>query len=178
MKIALVGSAGAGKDYLADFLVSTYGFTKIAWADSLKNYCNTIYPNLGFYNNHENKDKIVPETWNIKHETPRDIWQRISREKSKTDDRFFHKLTLVNINNIILNNDNIIVTDTRNDWEYEDLVQDGFIVIYVTRPNIPIFQGYDERIKKFVDKIDLKYINTGPGEEFLHFLENNGILSK
>ena len=75
--------------FLAEKLEQYKGYKTIAWAEALKEYCNTLYPNLEKYNTHEAKDVPVPEDWNADNETPRAIWERISREKSLEDDRFF-----------------------------------------------------------------------------------------
>lgn len=180
MKLALVGSKGSGKDFLTDKLIQYKGYQKIAFADALKGYCNKLYPNLEKYNTHEAKDVPVPEDWNKDNETPRDIWERVSREKAKEDDRFFHKMTLKEINTILNTTDKLVVTDTRNDWEYNDLIKMGFTVIYITRPGKPVFQGYDERILKFYENIELKYSNETDGVDFinqidlLEKLENKG----
>jgi hypothetical protein len=41
--IALSGRMGVGKDTIADYLVSNYGFVKIAFADSLKRVINELF---------------------------------------------------------------------------------------------------------------------------------------
>lgn len=43
MIIGVLGPAGSGKDTVSDFLVSKYGFTKIALADPLKRICREVY---------------------------------------------------------------------------------------------------------------------------------------
>jgi len=172
MKLALIASKKHGKDYLADLVLKHKPqYRKIAWADSLKEYCNELYPGLEKYNTPEAKDETVPESWNTNNETPRDIWERVSREKSNEDDRFFHKITLKQIDKLIgETNGNIIITDTRNDWEYNDIKEMGFTVIYITRPGMPVFQGYDERIKKFYKDIKLTYSNEKDGLDFINQL--------
>ena len=57
MKLALVGSKGSGKDFLADKLYDYKSYNKIAWADSLKSFCNKLYTNLEEYNTHEAKKR-------------------------------------------------------------------------------------------------------------------------
>ena len=167
MKLAVIASKHAGKDYLSDKLVQYKSYKTIAWADSLKEYCNEIYPGLKKYNTPELKDQPIPEDWNTNNETPREIWERISREKSLEDDRFFHKITLKNIKEILETTDKLVVTDTRNIWEYEDLQEMGFACIRIVRPGKPMFQGYDERIKEFWDDIEMEYINDSDGLDFI-----------
>ena len=172
--IALIGSKKSGKDFCSNKLVQYKGYKTIAWADSLKEYCNEIYPGIEKYNTPELKDKVIAEDWNKNNETPRAIWERISREKAIDDDRFFHKITLKQIENILKETDKLVVTDTRNIWEFEDLQKLGFTCIRIVRPGKQMFQGYDERIKEFWEKIDMEYINDSDGLDFIRqiaFLE-------
>lgn len=56
--IGITGRAGAGKDTVADSLVTRHGFTKISWADSLK----AGMAAMGFPEpaNREDKEKLIP----------------------------------------------------------------------------------------------------------------------
>lgn len=170
MKLALVGSKGSGKNYLSNKLIQYKGYNEIAFADSLKDYCNKLYPNLEKYNTHEAKDIPVPEDWNKDNETPRDIWERVSREKALEDDRFFHKMTLKQIDTMLNISDKLVVTDVRNKHEYEQLEKDNFTVIYITRPDKEIFQGYDGRIKEFYENIKYTYSNETDGVDFIRMV--------
>ena len=169
MKITLVGGKGSGKDYLADLLDKT-GYARLAWADALRQYCNEQYPNLEVYNTHRAKDAVVPEEWNTAQETPREIWERISLHKAQDNEKFFHLRSLRCLETILNSTDNIVITDTRNEYEYTDLVGMGFTTIYVTRPGQPELQGYDCRIKEFYNKIDLTYHNDNDGSDFIELI--------
>ncbi len=41
--IGISGNSGSGKDVFADYLVSQYGFVKIAFADPMKRICKDVY---------------------------------------------------------------------------------------------------------------------------------------
>lgn len=41
--IAIGGKAGAGKDTIADYLVSRHGFVKIGFADPMKRFCREVF---------------------------------------------------------------------------------------------------------------------------------------
>lgn len=44
MKIAFMGISGSGKDFLANYLISNYGFIRLSFSDQLKKLANYIYP--------------------------------------------------------------------------------------------------------------------------------------
>lgn len=46
--IGLTGYAGSGKDTLANILVEEYGFTRIAFADKIKEFLYDLNPGIGF----------------------------------------------------------------------------------------------------------------------------------
>lgn len=54
--IGLSGQARSGKDTAAHYLVSNYGFTKIAWADALRECCRVLNPIVGW-------DTLGPVRW-------------------------------------------------------------------------------------------------------------------
>jgi hypothetical protein len=174
MRIAFVGSKKSGKDFLAALIIKhNMEYQQIAWADSLKVHCSQMYPGIEKYNTPELKDVIIDEAWNVNNETTRNVWERVSAEKAKVDNRYFHKITLNHIDDIIKKtDDNIIVTDTRNDWEYYDLKALGFMIVYIIRPNTPIFQGYDKRIETFYKDITKKYLNDSDGMDILSMLDS------
>lgn len=68
MIIAVCGASGAGKDTVADYIVSKYGFQHMAFADALKALCAQKYhiPLTYFY---ASKDTVIDKI----NKTPRDI---------------------------------------------------------------------------------------------------------
>lgn len=68
--VGVGGNAGAGKDTLADVLVKKYGFTKLAFADSLKEMCSKVFElPLNYFYDREIKDSdfLVPLEFNEEH---------------------------------------------------------------------------------------------------------------
>ena len=47
MIIGLSGKAGSGKDTIADYLVTNYGYTKFALADAVREAVFILNPSLG-----------------------------------------------------------------------------------------------------------------------------------
>ena len=173
MKIGLVGSSKSGKDFLTELIKKhKHEYKSIAFADSLKTYCDELYPGIEKYNTPELKDKIINEVWNKNRETAREIWLRVSREMAVKDDKFFYRKTMASINNLLKETENnLIVTDIRNKYEYTELLKLGFTVIYIIRPGQKIFQGYDKRIEEFYKDIPLTYVNTNE-QDFIKYISN------
>ena len=76
MIIGLLGKKGSGKDTVADYLVSKYGFTKYAFADKIKDIIKILFNFTDEDLLPENKEKIRNE-WNI---SPRKALQLIGTE--------------------------------------------------------------------------------------------------
>ena len=74
--IGVTGRARSGKDTVGEYLINNYGFKRLAFADSLKNACESVF---GFSHDQlygDSKEK-VDEYW--KH-TPREIFQKVGTE--------------------------------------------------------------------------------------------------
>jgi len=74
--IGLTGKKGSGKDTLANYLIKKYNYTRLAFADPLKDSCKIIF---GLTNEqvHGNKKEEIDPYWNI---TPRKILQFVGTE--------------------------------------------------------------------------------------------------
>lgn len=77
MIILITGKAGAGKDTVADYLVSEYGFKKEFFANTLKRAVKEIFglTDLQAYDREE-REKIIPY-WGF---SPRQLYQTIGTE--------------------------------------------------------------------------------------------------
>jgi len=61
--IGVAGYAGAGKDTLADLLVAHFGFTKMAFADPMRDMAAAIDPIVGYLDTEDpNEDEIIRYT--------------------------------------------------------------------------------------------------------------------
>jgi hypothetical protein len=76
MIIGLGFQARSGKDTVADFLVENHGFTKIAFADALKEGAGVIF-GLDHDQLYGDKKDVVDEFWE---DTPRNILQKMGTE--------------------------------------------------------------------------------------------------
>lgn len=77
MIIDLVGRKGAGKDTIADYLVSNHGFVKFAFADPVKKVCETLFAlSPTCFQCPLKKEQITP-TWGL---SPRQMMQKVGTD--------------------------------------------------------------------------------------------------
>lgn len=137
--IGLTGKKGSGKDTLGNYMVSHYGFNRIAFADPIKIICKELF---GFNEDQLNgnlKEKI-DEYWNV---TPRFTFQKlgdIMRDNGKKlvpelDNNIFVECIKKKIIDLRQNNPNIkiVVTDVRFENELKLIKDLGGIIIKIDR---------------------------------------------
>ena len=172
-KIALIGVAGSGKDYLTSHLINNYNFTKVAFADSLKELCSDIFPWLSkdypAYEK-ENPLNITLEDGTLISATPRDIWILLG-QIPQIDKRFFIRKLEDKVNNL---DNNIIISDCRTQDELDWCKQNNFITIYIA-PKEVIYKSneYDQQVYNLVDQCDYLFENHFDGSyEFDNMIKN------
>jgi hypothetical protein len=137
--IGLSGRKGCGKDTCADYLVSKYGFVKLAFADTLKDLCKTVF---GFNNEqlYGNLKEQIDPFWE---HSPREIMQTVGTELFRNTLPIYLKNLNENIWIRILEkkikhhlengNTKIIITDIRAHNELQFVKQIEGIVWKITR---------------------------------------------
>lgn len=153
-----------GKDTLADLLIQSAGFTKIAFADKLKETCSDLFniPRLEFYDE-KLKNEII-EPFGI---TRRRILQIVGQAMFDVDPLVWVKHALAKINGL----NKIVITDFRFVHEINKVNEfgneNGFKVVPIKlfRDGVPEFTGKE-------DRSELELINY-PWE---HKIYNNGTL--
>ncbi len=123
-KVAFCGIAGCGKDTIAKYLISELNYTRVAFADALRDICASLYPELKEYNSDELKDIIIPKYGM----SAREIWIKVSKTLRDIDDDIWISKTSQKLQTI---DTNIIVTDCRTFKEFEMLKTSGFKIIWV-----------------------------------------------
>ena len=149
--IGLCGLKGSGKDTVADMLVNTNEYTKIAFADFIKNAAKELFDWNDSSFNPENKEKVDPY-WNV---TPRKILQELGTEflRIHCKDILSSEFELLNgenynstfhikrINREVIkllssNKNNIVFSDIRFQDELDYIKKLGGTVIRIVRPSL------------------------------------------
>lgn len=143
--IALVGFAGAGKDTLANCMVS-YGYTKVSFAGILKDITAIIFGwDREMLEGSNPISRIwrekVDEWWsnklNMPHLTPRWVLQHIGTDLFR---KHFHEdIWTACIEKKIYNLDKVVITDCRFPNEIEMVKKYGGKIIHVHRHNYPFW---------------------------------------
>ena len=116
MIIGISGLAGCGKDTIADYLVTTYGFEKVSFAAILKDMLSVA----GFSEpaNRDDKEKLVAGftfTW-------REAAQKLGTEWARSLDKdIWVKLTVCNLKE----DKNYVFSDVRFDNEAQAIIDKG-----------------------------------------------------
>ena len=129
--IGITGKARSGKDAIAKFAWSQYGFTRIAFADAVKLSAQAKFGLTAAQTwDDELKEVVIPH-WNM---TPRQMFQMEGTEAGRNvfgGDLWIKRFMLSY--NLLKHTDDIIVPDVRFDNEAEALRSLGGIIIEVRR---------------------------------------------
>lgn len=179
IKIALISPAGGGKDFIADYLCSKYGFERYAFADNVKAVAKQWFPDVYF---DENKK-------------PRALLQHIGTSFREIDPDIWIKSMLDNMDNEAEERkklryacENIVVTDCRMPNEYEALKNKGFIFIridvndeerikrLIARGDVFSEDDLNHHTEKFYDTFECDYSLFNYGSKELAFASTDGII--
>lgn len=122
IKIALISPAGGGKDFIANYLVEGYGFTRYAFADNVKKVASQWFPDQ--YNSDNKPRALLQKLGTDFREINPEVWINamfadIDREE---DER--KRLSLAK--------ENVVVTDCRLPNEYAALKARGFKFVFIS----------------------------------------------
>lgn len=147
MNVALISEAGGGKDFLAEYAVNKYGYTRYAFADDVKLIAELWFPHL--YGDENNKNRALLQAIGTKfREIDEDVW--IKSMFTAIDDeasirKRYNEATEV-----------IVITDCRMPNEYQALKERGFTFIRVIADEEVRKQRLLDRGDKFTEK-DMKH---------------------
>ena len=160
--IGLVGFAGSGKGTVAEYLVNKHNYTKIAFADPLKDAASIIFD----WPRHLLEGDTVPsrvfrerqdDFWSNKFGkkfTPRMALQQLGTEACRG---VFHQNIWIHLlEKRISSLENVVVTDVRFPNEIEAIVKMGGKIIRVKRGDEP--EWYDTAKKENRTNSDLVWI--------------------
>lgn len=159
-KIALIGKAGSGKDYVAEHLFIHCGFKRYAFADELKNIASRLFPQA--FEGGKKPRRLLQELGQKLREIDKDVWVRALMRQLQHDKPV-----------------RAIVTDVRQANECEALQKAGFVLVkIVARDEIRLermnlrgdrftMDDLNHETEQFIEKLPADYVftNNGKGED-------------
>ena len=173
--IGITGRKRHGKDTLGDYLVSNYGYTKIGFADALKEGCRHIF---GFNDDqlYGNSKEIDDEFWKA---SPRKVLQFVGTDLFRDqlarvlpEDKYDIWVKVVE-KTILQNPDKkYVITDVRFNNELAFIKKYNGLTIKVQRDTITDIDWHIS--ESYIDELQTNYTikNSGTLEELYKKLEN------
>lgn len=189
MLIGLVGFAGSGKGTVADTLVEKYNFTKLSFADPLKDAVSSIFGwprHLLEGDTDESRDFREREDtfWTNRlgySISPRKVLQRFGTEVCR--DSFSHNIWIYALESRMRNHSNVVVADVRFDNEIDFIRQNNGFLVRVARGKDPDWfdiamkanQSTNVQYRKELESFGIHMSETSwIGTQFDYVLDNNG----
>lgn len=153
--VGLTGLAGCGKDTLAS-LVEVDGWTKVAFADALKDIC-IKYLGLSYDDAYTQEGKMrFNEFWGM---TNREILQRVGTDALRNgfNKDVWVKILELKVKQMLSDGKKVIIADCRFDNEAEMVLRLGGIMLEIKR-NVESNLSSQEQKHASERGIDVKYI--------------------
>ena len=177
MLIGVLGFKYSGKDTTADYLVKNYDFTKIAFAQPMKDACKILF-NFDDEQLYGSKKEIIDCRWNV---SPRTVFQHFGTEMFRRGineimphikDNFWVTLAIDTYHNIVKKEPNIkvVISDVRFPNEIDAIHKENGIVIKITRPEII---SVDTHASEDIENLrgDYEIINDGTLENLYNKID-------
>jgi hypothetical protein len=135
--IGLIGKARAGKDSAAAHLVATQAYTRLAFADPLKEAALKINPFVDGFSNDRLADIVDADGWEYAKDVypeVRRILQHIGQIVREIDEDFWLRECLRKVAGATKLNMPVVITDVRYANEAESLRRAGFLLVRIVRP--------------------------------------------
>lgn len=162
--IGICGKKHHGKDTVGDFLAKEYGYTKISFADKLKEVCKVLF-NFTDEQLYGSKKEDIDEYWKV---SPRTTMQFIGtdlfREQlCKIMPHIGNNIWIEIVKKYILENKykKIVVCDVRFENEAEMIRELDGTIIKITRPSIVTKDDHLSETEIDKIKFDEEIINDG-----------------
>ena len=108
--VALVGTAGAGKDSIADVLTQQFDFERLAFADPLKKACKEVFGLTDAQLHDRNEKEKVDPFW---HRSPREMFQQVGTLMKQVDEDVWVSSLLRHADALVSQKKDVIITDCR-----------------------------------------------------------------
>jgi len=191
MLIGIVGFIGSGKGAASDILVKDYSYTKVSFADSLKDAASNIFGwsrHLLEGDTIESRDfrETIDSFWSSKFGydvSPRKVLQTLGTESCR--DIFHENIWIFSVEKKIEAFQDVVIPDVRFPNEIDFIKSKGGIVIRVVRGKDPEWydtayrhntEGLFEMYRKYPDIHFSEW--AWIGQKFNHVIENEGTLEK
>lgn len=169
MNIAVISSAGGGKDTAAETLVHQYGYRRYAFADNVKLVARKWFPHL--YDEEKKPRWLLQAIGTMFREIDPDIWIKALFSDIDREQGILKKYGYAP--------EAIIITDCRMPNEYEALKKRGFTFIRITVDEDIRNQRMRDRGDNFTNN-DLKHHTETFYDSFecVYEISNNGTLEE
>ena len=167
MIIGLTGYAQSGKDTVAQILVDKFGFTRVAFADPIRDFCYQVNPIVGW---------VAGEAIMLKNVVDRDGWDEAKKSDSvrrtlqnvgvAARDNFGDTFWIVRAFEKVKDAENIVVTDVRfrNEADYIKSYENSQIW-RVRRPGVTAVNSHVSESQMENYKVDQIFANNGTVDE-------------
>lgn len=166
MNIAFISEAGGGKDFLAEYTISRYGYTRYAFATHVKITTKKYFPER--YGNGEEKDRsLLQEVGTKFREIDPYVWVKAMFNDIDEEASIRKKCMEMQ--------EYIVITDCRMPNEYQALKERGFTFIRIKVDEEIRKQRQIDRGDKFTEK-DLQHHTESFYNQFEcdYIITNNG----
>lgn len=166
MNVVLIAEAGGGKDFLAQYLVNKYGYTRYAFADHVKSVAQTWFPHL--YGDGKTKNRALLQAIGTSfREIDEDVWIKSMFNDIDEEHRIREGCNWLK--------EFIVITDCRMPNEYQALKNRGFTFIRIKVNEETRKQRLLDRGDKFTEK-DMKHHTESFYNQFEceYVITNNG----
>lgn len=176
MIIGLSGYAQSGKDTVANYLVEYYGYSRIAFADPLRQAVYKLNPRIdvgdmrGVYLANA-VDNLGWDRVKVESEQARELLQRMGTEVGR--EMFGQNFWVDYAMREVSKSDKVVFTDVRFPNEYESIKERGGLVWRIERPGIVAVNNHISETAMDsveVDKIILNNSTPGSLHETLDYL--------
>jgi len=167
MIIGITGYKGSGKDTIGKYLIDNYNYKRYAFADPLKEICQTLFS----FNDEQLYGNLKEEQDQYWKNSPRYFFQKIGTDlfRNQIDQDFWIKVLE---RKIITNLDQkIVITDVRFQNEFDMIKNLGGIVIRINNNNKIIQDNHEseQNINNF--NVDYEINNNKNLEELYQKIE-------
>jgi len=176
--IAICGPKRCGKDVLSNHIVNKYGYTRLSFAEPLKEIVKLLFnfsdTQVGLIDGDNDEKDTIDERWKI---SPRKALQFIGTEvlQNKIQELlpnikrdYFANILLSKIDN----EKTYVISDMRFIHEYEKIKHLDIQVIKVTRPSIISNEEHLSELEYLNIPFDKEIVNDSTIENYISLFDN------